>query len=270
MLRAAHQILDEPRVFEDLVALRIVGAQSAADISSAPDKYKTTLATYLRAFLVARSRYAEDELSAAIKRGVRQYVILGAGLDTFAYRNPYTCETLRVFEVDHPSTQAWKRERLDAEQISAPESLCFAPVDFEKEALESKLLEAGFRTHEPAFFSWLGVTMYLPADAVMATMRSITSAAARGSEIVFDYSLSMSPPGRGDSSGSQALTALVAALGEPWRSAFDPAQLSAELREMGLTPAEDLGPDEINARFFKHRDDALRVGGRAHLMKVVV
>lgn len=270
MLRAAHQILDEPRIFEDPVALKIIGAQSAADISSAPDKYKTTLATYLRAFLVARSRYAEDELSAAVMRGVRQYVILGAGLDTFAYRNPYPAGTLRVFEVDHPSTQAWKRERLDAERIAVPESLCFAPVDFEKEDLESKLLKAGFRTDETAFFSWLGVTMYLPPDAVMATMRSIASAAARASEIVFDYALSPSRLGAGDASSYQTLTAAVAALGEPWRSAFDPDLLSADLRAAGLTPAEDLGHDEINARYFKGRSDGLRVSGRTHLMKIIV
>ncbi len=270
MLRAAHQILDEPRIFEDPIALRIVGAQSAADISSASDKYNTTLATYLRAFLVARSRYAEDDLFAAIKRGVRQYVILGAGLDTFAYRNPYPAGTLRVFEVDHPSTQAWKRERLDAEQISVPESLCFAPVDFEWEALDSQLLKAGFRTDEPSFFSWLGVTMYLPADTVMATMKSIALSAARGSEIVFDYALSPSRLGPGDSSSYQALTAAVAALGEPWRSAFDPDLLSADLRAIGLTPAQDLGHDEINARYFKGRSDALRVSGRSHLMKVIV
>jgi O-methyltransferase involved in polyketide biosynthesis len=243
MLRAAHQILDDPRVFEDPIALRIVGEQSTSGISSAPDQYKTTLATYLRAFLVARSKYAEDALAEAIKGGVRQYVILGAGLDTFAYRNPYPSEMLRVFEVDHPSTQAWKRERLDAEHISVPDSLCF---------------------------SWLGVTMYLPADAVMATMRSIALSAARGSEIMFDYALSPSRLGPRDLANYQAMALRVAAVGEPWRSAFDPDLLSADLRAMGLTPAEDLGPDELNARFFKDRTDALRVGGRAHLMKVIV
>jgi methyltransferase (TIGR00027 family) len=270
MLRAAHQILDDPRVFDDPIALRIVGEQSSSGISSAPDQYRTPIATYLRAFLVARSKYAEDSLAEAIKRGVRQYVILGAGLDTFAYRNPYPSGTLRVFEVDHPCTQAWKRERLDAEHISMPQSLCFVPVDFEKEALEGQLLKAGVRTDEPSFFSWLGVTMYLPADAVMATMRSIALSAARGSEIVFDYALSPSALGPGDLSDYRAMAARVAALGEPWRSAFDPDLLSADLRAMGLTPAEDLGPDELNARFFKERTDALRVGGRARLIKVIV
>ena len=270
MLRAAHQVLDHPRVFEDPVALRIVGAQGAADISSAADKYKTTLATYLRAFLVARSKYAEDGLSAAIGRGARQYVILGAGLDTFAYRNPYPSDTLQVFEVDHPSTQAWKRERLEAEHIAVPESLRFAPVDFEREALESQLLKAGFTKDVPSFFSWLGVTMYLPANAVIATLRSIASMAAHGSEIVFDYSISPSAMGVGDSSDYQIMATHVAELGEPWRSAFVPDMLASDLPAMGLAPAEDLGPDELNARFFRDRTDALRVGGRAHLMKVIV
>jgi methyltransferase (TIGR00027 family) len=270
MLRAAHQILDVPRVFEDPIALRIIGERGAADIAAAPDKYKTALATFLRAFLVARSRYAEDSLSAAIKRGVRQYVILGAGLDTFAYRNPYPAETLQAFEVDHPDTQAWKRERLDAERISIPESLCFVAVDFEQESLESQLLKAGFRKDVPSFFSWLGVTIYLPADAVMATLKSIAIMAARGSEIVFDYAISPTALRAEDSSNYQAIAAQVAALGEPWRSAFDPDLLAADLRAMGLVPAEDLGADEINARFFKGRSDALRVGGRSHLMKIIV
>jgi methyltransferase (TIGR00027 family) len=267
MSRAAHQILDTPRVFEDPIAIRIIGEQKASEISSASDPYRTSFATCLRAFLVARSKYAEDALADAIKRGVRQYVILGAGLDTFSCRNPYHSELLRVFEVDHPSTQAWKRERLDTERISIPESVRFAAIDFEKETLENKLPKAGFNKDEPSFFSWLGVTMYLPADAVIATMKSIASLAVRGSEIVFDYALSPSLLSPGALRGFEAVAARVAAVGEPWRSAFDPVLLTAEMQAAGFMVAEDLGPDELNARFFNNRTDALRVGGRAHLMK---
>jgi methyltransferase (TIGR00027 family) len=270
MARAAHQIFDDPRILEDPIALKIIGKQNLSEISSAPDQYKTRFATYLRAFLVARSRYAEDALSEATQRGVGQYVILGAGLDTFSYRNPSSPEKRRIFEVDHPSTQAWKQELLDKESIGVPECLTFVSIDFEKETLANPLLKAGFKSDESSFFSWLGVTMYLSADAVMATIKSIASLATRGSEIVFDYSLPASTLSPESVLRHQTLAARVAAVGEPWQSAFDPKVLATELKAMGFTPIEDLGPDEISARYFQNRTDGLRVAGRTHLMRAQV
>ena len=270
MSRAAHQILDNPRLFDDPIAARIIGKENSAKISSAPDQYIIASAAHLRAFLVARSKYAEDALSEAISRGVHQYVILGAGLDTFSYRNPYPSEILQVFEVDHPATQAWKREQLDAEGISIPTSLRFASIDFEKEILEDRLPKAGFKIGVPSFFSWLGVTMYLPSEAVLTTLKSIAKLAARGSEIVFDYALSPSLLGPKDLSSYQARAARVAAAGEPWKSAFEPAILANELCAIGFSVIEDLNSDEINSRFFESRTDELQVGGRAHLMKATM
>jgi methyltransferase (TIGR00027 family) len=173
MMRADHQLFDNPKVLEDPIALSIVGTQGDSEIHSEKRKFKTRLHSYLRAIVVARSRFAEDELSAAIKRGVRQYLILGAGLDTFAYRNPYSSTGLRVFEVDHPATQEWKRQQLSAAKIPIPETLTFAPMDFERQSLADRLREAGFRADEPSFFSWLGVTMYLTRETMMATMEYI-------------------------------------------------------------------------------------------------
>ena len=170
MMRAAHQILDTPKVLEDPMALSIIGTQCASAIRSEKRKFKTKLHSYLRSIVVARSRFVEDELSAAIGRGVRQYVILGAGLDTFAYRNPYSTKCLRVFEVDYPATQEWKRRQLNAAEIPIPETLTFVPTDFESQLLADQLRKAGFRTDEPSFFSWLGVTMDLSREAMMATM----------------------------------------------------------------------------------------------------
>src|SRR5215470_2050277 len=152
--RAAHQILDKPKVFDDPLALRIVGQESALALQT--DLYQseaTRLSPYLRVFMAARSRYAEDVLALAVGRGVRQYVVLGAGLDTFAYRNPYPEGTLRVFEVDHPSTQNWKRARLEEVGIPLPSELTFAPVDFETQTLAEGLRAAGFDPGEVAFFS---------------------------------------------------------------------------------------------------------------------
>lgn len=175
IMRAAHQILDNPKVFEDPIALKIVGTQGDSEIHSEKRKFKTRLHSYLRAIVVARSRFTEDELYAAIKRGVRQYVILGAGLDTFAYRNSHSSIGLKIYEVDYPATQEWKRQQLNAAKIPMPGNLNFTPVDFKNQLLADELRKAGFRTDEPSFFSWLGVTMYLTRETVMKTIKHISS-----------------------------------------------------------------------------------------------
>ena len=166
VMRAAHQLIDNPKIFQDPIALRIVGRQAADDINRRRRKFKTKLHSHLRAIVVARSRFAEDELSAAIKRGLGQYVILGAGLDTFAYRNPCSAKGLKIFEVDHPATQAWKRILLEDAGMQIPPTLAFVPLDLENQSLSDQLPKAGSRTDQPCFFAWLGVTMYLSPDAV--------------------------------------------------------------------------------------------------------
>src|ERR1700728_3759233 len=168
--RAAHQLLDEPKVLDDPLALRIIGTEAAAALRSDP-KEDHVFARAFRAFMAARSRYAEDELARAVEVGFTQYVILGAGLDTFAYRNPHP--GLRVFEIDHPATQAWKRGQLQAAAISIPPSLTFVPIDFEQQTLESGLNDCGFNRTTAAFFSWLGVTPYLTHRACMTTLSLI-------------------------------------------------------------------------------------------------
>jgi methyltransferase (TIGR00027 family) len=268
MRRAAHQLFDRPTVLQDPIALRIIGPECAAEIRSAPQQFDGKLARRLRAFLVARSRCAEDELAGAVQRGVRQYVILGAGLDTFAYRSPYAPPALRVFEVDHPATQAWKRELLDAAKIPVPESVSFVPLDFEREALAEQLRLCGFRTKYPAFFSWLGVTMYLTREAVLTTLKSIAASTPEGSEAVFDFAIDPSSLSTGQQRALRSMSGPSAAAGEPWQSFFDPRSLAAELRSIGFEQAEDIGPEEINARYFKSRTDELQVGSLAHLMKV--
>src|SRR5262249_40747077 len=168
--RAAHQLWDIPRVFDDPIALKILPADASAELAGSRLS-DSTPARYLRAFMVARSRFAEDHLANAVARGVKQYVVLGAGLDTFAYRNPFP--DLHVYEVDFPATQAWKRELLHLGKISIPANLTFAPVDFEKDTLHEGLRHAGFKADEAAFFSWLGVTPYLAESTVLTTLRWI-------------------------------------------------------------------------------------------------
>jgi methyltransferase (TIGR00027 family) len=267
MRRAAHQLLDDPKVFDDPVALRIIGKESASALKADPHQFEATpLSPYLRAFMAARSRYAEDELAAGVRRGVRQYVILGAGLDTFAYRNPYPEGVLHVFEVDHPTTQTWKRARLEEIGITLPGDLSFAPVDFETQTLAEGLQGAGYDPGECTFFSWLGVTEYLTTEAVMATLRFIASAPV-GSEVVFDYMISPSLLTPAQRSRFDALARRVASAGESWQAFFEPGLLMRDLRTMGFGYVEDSGPDEINTRYFKDRHDELRVGSLSHLMK---
>jgi len=261
--RAAHQILDQPKILEDPIALKIIEDKNLTGIRNA--EHETTTSRHLRAFVVARSRYAEDGLSEAIERGVTQYAILGAGLDTFAYRNPYP--GLRIFEVDHPSTQGWKRKRLEEAHISIPESLTFVDVDFEKQNLAERLEKSGFRTELPAFFAWLGVTMYLSKETVMSTIKYVAKSLPTGSEIVFDYIVPPSSLNPVQQASFNLIAHRVSGAGEPWQTFFDPQELVTELMTMGFTHTEDIGPDEINSRFFKDRSDGLTVGGLAHLIK---
>jgi len=254
--RAAHQLLDKPLVFDDPLAVRIIGARAEANL---PEQPKNFVAARFRAYMAARSRFAEDELRAAVARGVRQYVVLGAGLDTFAYRN--SLPDLKVFEVDHPATQAWKRKRLAQVGIPVPSSMTFAPVDFERETFDAGLRRVGFRESAPTFFSWLGVTMYLDNEIVYSTFRAIREMnAANG--VAFDYAVpreTLSLVGR---LALDAVSRRVKKAGEPFRGFFAPAVLIAKMREMGYSHIEDLGSAEIDARYFSGRTDKLRSGSQ--------
>jgi methyltransferase (TIGR00027 family) len=262
--RAAHQLFDQPRVFEDALALSIIGAEAAALLASDPTNAQAPVSRALRAFMVVRSRYAEDNLAEAVRRGVTQYVVLGAGLDTFAYRNPYS--NLRVFEVDHPATQSWKRSRLEAEGIPIPEHLTFTPVDFERQTSEEGLKLAGFDFERPAFFSWLGVTPYLPREIVLATFARIIAMSPQNG-VAFDYAIPRSSLGPLEKKAFDAIATRVAAAGEPFISFFDTAELIEKLRLMNFRHIEELDSEKINARYFKDRADGLRIGGSlAHLM----
>lgn len=242
--RAAHQLLEGGKVFSDPFARTILGDGADAIIAglSAGPAHQG-----MRIFMAARSRFAEDCLGVAVSRGVRQTVVLGAGFDTFALRNPYSDFGLRVFEVDHPATQAWKRKRLSEVGLAIPASLSFAAVDFESDDLGHGLRDAGFDPDRPAFFIWLGVVPYLGRAAIAATLRYIASVPE--SAVVFDYSepLENYPPER--RAGMVALGAYTAEIGEPWLSHFDPDEIAQELRGYGFGDLEDLGMSQIAVRY---------------------
>lgn len=271
MRRAAHQLLDSPVVFEDPLALPILGPERATALRADPNRFERgILAPYLRAFLAVRSRVAEETLAKSMAAGVRQYVVLGAGLDTFAYRNPYPPSTLRVFEVDHPATQAWKRERLEEAGIPLPESLTFVPVDFEGQSLSQQLLRAGLVAEAGAFFSWLGVTPYLQPEAVRATLHAIAGLAGQAGGVVFDYAIPGTSLGLMQRATFELMAARVKAAGEPWRTFFAPDDLARDLRGLGFQDIEDLSGDHLNERYLGGRSDGLRVGSLGHIMKALI
>jgi methyltransferase (TIGR00027 family) len=248
--RAAHQLLEGGRILFDPLALPILGAP----IESLTDESRReTFSRALRLFIALRSRLAEDAVAQHAARGLRQLVILGAGLDTYAYRSPFG-NTLRFFEVDHPATQEWKRRRLAAAGIAIPEALHFAPVDFERETLADGLAAAGFDPDLPTFFTWLGVVPYLTEAAVFATLAYIAGLSG-GSEVIFDYANPRTDDGAGRA-GHEALAARVASIGEAFESFFETDVLTTRLLAMGFTDIEDWGPAQIHARFAPGRGAA--------------
>lgn len=262
--RAIHQLLDEPKIFSDPLALAILGPPSGPRWEKRLRQAKSGVARGLRTFLAVRSRFAEDRLDLARARGVIQYVVLGAGLDTFAYRTRRDPAELRVFEVDHPATQNWKRDRLSKAGIALPPTLAFVPVDFEKQTLADALNRAGFRTDQPAFFSWLGVTVYLTRPSIESTWSYVASLAS-GTEIVFDYGVSPKVFSWRMRFLLFLLRRRVAWIGEPWKTFFLPSQLADDLRRLGYRTIEDFGAKDLNPRYCAHRADGLRLGPTARI-----
>ena len=248
--RAAHQLFDRPIVLDDPIAVPLLGPEFFAD----PKRHSDPRSRAFRAFMVARSRYAEDNLAEAFAAGVRQYVVLGAGLDTFAYRSPFP--ELRVFEVDFPSTQAFKRQMLASASIPEPASLTFVPLDFEHQTLAAGLAQAGFDASSPAFFTWLGVIPYLTLAAFRATVDYV-AAMPPCSGLVFDYAVTddeLSPRLR---AARKSLAARVAAAGEPFQLYFASARMQNELQSAGFSRIAQIDSLDLNARYFQNRDDGL-------------
>ena len=267
MRRAAHQLLDHPKVFDDPLATRIIGEGALERLNGDLERQQHPFNRALRAHVAARSRYAEDRLQDAFARGVRQYLVLGAGLDTFGWRNPHP--DLRVFEIDHPSTQAWKLARLEAAGVETPWTLAFAPVDFTTQTLAEGLAAAGIDATRSAFVSWLGVTMYLTEEAAMRTLGELAALPA-GSEVVFDFGVppaSLAPVAR---MAQEALAARVAAMGEPFLSAFDPDALPGLLKALGFSEVEILDGAALNRLYFEGRPDGLRLAGASRIARARV
>jgi methyltransferase (TIGR00027 family) len=266
MRRAAHQLYDDaPLLFADPLALRILSEASRVELREREEMERThPYARGMRAFLCARSRFAEDALEQAVARGVRQYLVLGAGLDTYGARSglpEYSVHSgLRIFEMDHPATQAWERACLEQAGVHVPTTVTFVPVDFEREVLMERLAASGFDAGAPAFCSWLGVLPYLTREAAVGTLRALGSL-PMGSGVAFDYSVARESLSPTQQAAFDWLAERVARAGEPFRLGFDPAELRELLMECGFTRVEDLDGDAVNARYFAGRTDGLTVRG---------
>ena len=264
MQRAAHQLLEHPLVLDDPLALTILGETAAQALRADLANYRSPMAQGLRSSVVVRSRVAEDEWAKANEGGVRQYVVLGAGLDTSAYR--HASRPGRIFEVDLPTTQAWKRARLAETGIAIPSSLRFVPVDFERISLADGLAAAGFDAGQPAFFSWLGVTMYLEEQAVVETLRFI-GGCAKGSAVLFEYVVPLSGLSPMMRIAMEQMTAHLATRGEPWKSFFDTDTLATTVKQLGFSQSHTWTPQELNGRYLENRVDGLHIGaGPGRLM----
>jgi methyltransferase (TIGR00027 family) len=255
--RAVHQVLDRPPVLDDPIAVPLLGSHFQFDRF----REMNPVARAFRAFMAVRSRYAEDRLAESVADGITQYVILGAGLDTFAYRNPFP--RLKVFEVDFPATQQWKRVLLSEAAIRAPEGLTskgltYVALDFEHQTLAEGLAMAGFDFAKPAFFGWLGVVPYLTVEAFRSTLETIARLPA-GTGVSFDYGIARAMLGPLHRVAFDALAARVAKAGEPFRLFFTPDELDAEFRRAGFQRFEQRGAGELNALYFADRADGLKL-----------
>ena len=267
--RASHLVLDaDPKIFRDDFALALSGCADEVELGAVlrqryepieqklgRDFTEFFLGT-VRSALTVRSRFTEEALEETLQRGIDQYVLLGAGLDSFALRRRDLAHLLHVYEIDHPATQQWKRTRISELGIPLPGNLTFVPVDFEQQTVTQGLRSSTYRADAPAFFSWLGVIPYLTKDTVRKTLKEVAAMAA-GSEIVLQYSV---PEELLDTRHRQYLAqlcSLTAQQGEPWLSNHTPDELADQLKELGFDRIEHLGPEEAYARYFAGRTDSL-------------
>ena len=262
-LRAVHQLIDEePKILNDPIVLRLLDASTLDYIHLNPNKFRTPSMRALRSHIVLRSRYTEDRLAEAVDNGVQQYLMLGAGLDTFPYRQPHWARVLHIFELDHSASQRSKREGLALAGVEVPSNVELVACDFETTSLSDCLRKSSFDFGKPAFLSWLGVTMYLSTDAIDVVFRFVSSL-PKSSEIVFTFA---SPA----SLISEKIAVSAAAHGEPWRTRFKPNDLALKLHGLGFSTVSFLSTSEAETRYFQGRHDGLHAPRKVGIVTATV
>jgi methyltransferase (TIGR00027 family) len=276
-IRAYHATHDDPVIFNDSLAYSLIPEERRhlieqglkAALQAHDGEAGASLSSLLQSMglpnVVTRSRYTEEQLQSEMQKGVRQYVILGAGLDTFALRHQHLLEQgqIEVFEVDQPATQAFKRERLTNLGWEIPAGLHFVSTDFTQERVAEALARTSYNPRVKSLFSLLGVTMYLPPNDVFETLRSITRIAPAGSSVIFDYHTETD-------ANLNEIRKELQKMGESMNTTFDPDLLAAELRKLGLDVVEDFGPAAIQERYFKGNAHGYHANENVHLAWAVV
>jgi methyltransferase (TIGR00027 family) len=267
--RAAHQLLDDPLIFNDPIVIDLVPEASDPAIRETLDDPGAPAAKLFRCMFAMRSRFAEDRLAQAAARGVRQYVIVGAGLDTFPWRQPDFATTMQLFAADHPSSLAWTQGRLRAHGLSKPSNLTYVPVDLEERRLGDLLIACGFEREAPSFCSVLGVVQYLGGEAVDALF-GFASTLAKGSEIVFSFAPPDDPLDVEDRDSFICFGERPAALGEPWKVRLRPGDLVAQLRDLGFSDIFHLTPELARQRYFADQQEIREPPRWDHLIAAII
>jgi methyltransferase (TIGR00027 family) len=257
-----------PVIFDDGLAWELAGDEGLALSRRLEAEIPHAFVLAFSRWMCIRARFTEDLVEQAVGRGTGQYVVLGAGLDSFAYRRRDLLDRVRVFEVDHPASQAWKRRRLSELRVEIPDSLLFAPVDFEFQTLREGLEDAGFEFRQLAFFSWIGVTMYLSLDAINATLATIAQCPS-GSQVVLTYNQPHDSLDEFALQVTSAFSAIAASVGEPFVSLFLPDEIERLLRSHGFGEIEDFGAAEARAAYLNGRDD-VEIAGAQRLVSATV
>jgi len=269
-MRGVHQLLDaKPLILEDSVSLQMLGSETVGRIQNNAAHYRTPASQALRSHVVLRSRFAEDCLRDAAARGVARCVILGAGFDTFAFRQPAWARHLKIFEVDQPASQGWKISKLDEAGLSVPSNVKFAGIDFERESLRDGLTRGGVSAGEPAFFSWLGVTMYLQEEATDAVLRTIAEFPAQ-SEVVFTFTQPLETMPGGENRFHASLAEIVSGAGEPFVGYYTPGRIEEKLRALGFRTVAFLSKEEAYERYYRNRPQDLIIPGRSAIVRAVL
>src|SRR5215813_8264274 len=269
IMRAIHQAADdEPKILTDSIAPRLVDAMNGDDEWLAPILGHPFAKQWRAGFLI-RNRYAEDCLAECGDRGAEQYAIIGAGLDTFAFRQPPWARTLQIYEIDHPATQHWKRDRLAAARIGIPSNVKFVPIDFERNSLGDAMRASDFDFGTKTFCSWLGVTQYLTLDAIRGTLEFVLSL-PRSSEIVFSFVLPFEMLPKVEAEARAMAANKSASVGEPYLTAIRADDLRVQLSAMGFSDATHLMPEEVHERYLKNRRDGLKARFGERLMRAIV
>lgn len=255
--RAAHQIFDEnPKILDDPNAIGLVEGSSEEEMRAQEASFKEPNSLFMRSSFVLRNRFAEDWLAERVKSGVQQYVLLGAGLDTFAYRQPDWALSLQIIEVDFPDSQTFKLERLNKVGTSIPENVYFCPIDFEKQSLQEGLGSEAFNPQVPTVFSCLAVTQFLTLPAIEEVFRFVASMPL-GSSIVFTFIL-LDELLEGEEQKMIANAASGSAtFGEPWITRFAPQPLQQWLLDLGFSEVFHLTPELASEKYFLGRKDQL-------------